>query len=453
MLTLHSVVTSINSMCPPHLFSITLLRIVLISANPVNIRRPVHAAAEFARIRHSLNLLEQQLSRIIQIRVGFLPFYPPEPIHRGSLPPNQPSPYDTNAASTLSPEPESYSHDKEKTEDLNMTSTPGMLDQRASGGQYSGPASSKLYSCITLLDSDVDFNLLPDIHMIDGLIEYYFEYCNWVHRHVNETMLLADRDRYKRGKHGDCPSDGGDRIPEDPEETWNTVADRRRWARWHVTLLERWQAFMFGTPLAITSQHFNTHLPTYCDRALDKSPRLFLPNIALFKLAYERDKMLTEWYEALPSELDLDDYRIARSLPSPITPLLRLGVQGVIIRAAYHHIPFTLHRPYVKPITLVGQTRPDFLSKTALVVPDYMNWGPFHVFSAAMFFSFQFITKPDQPAASLFRENIRKSIASLEQSRWMPVAHKALTILQALDPLYSDESLEDLRKEAERKKA
>ncbi|THH01752.1 hypothetical protein EW026_g990 [Hermanssonia centrifuga] len=104
-------------------------------------------------------------------------------------------------------------------------------------------------------------------------------------------------------------------------------------------------------------------------------------------------------------------------------------------------------------ITLVGQTRPDFLSNTALAVPGHMNWGPFHVFSAAMFFSFQLITHPDLPAASLFRENIMKAIACLEQSRWMPVADKALTILQALAPLYSDEFASEPHNERKRKKA
>ena len=419
--------------------------------------------------------------------------------------------------------------------------------------------------------------------MIDGLIQYYFEYCNWVYRHVNEPALLAGWDRYKNGKYGDrlvlatvcivialaarylpprhallsgmsetceelgskCYSVMREALEryrrtacspgrsyslelvelllirshyltfakEDPEETWSvrgelvtigtamglhrdpgstrferSVAERRRWAWWHIILLERWQAFMFGRPLAIASHHFNTQLPTYCDPAVDKSQRLYLPNIALFKLAYvlgdimddavsfravpyasvqEKDKLLTEWYDALPPELDLDEFRIARALGSPITSVRRMGVQSVIIRTAYHHIRFTLHRPYAKVpdsleiavsaasqlIALVGQTRPDFLSNTALAVPGHMNWGPFHVFSAAMFFSFQLITKADQAAASLFRENIRKAIASLEQSRWMPVADKALTILQALAPLYSDELLGLSREDGERKKA
>lgn len=245
---------------------------------------------------------------------------------------------------------------------------------------------------------------------------------------------------------------------------------------------------MFGRPISIASNHFNTRLPSYCDTALDKSGRLYLPNLALFKLAYvlgdimndavsfqpvkyssvqENDRKLTKWLDDLPPEMDLNDYRVTRSLGSPVTSVRRLGVQSVIIRTAYHHIRFTLHRPYASVstsltiavnaasqlITLVGQTRPDFLSNSALAVPGHMNWGPFHVFSAAMFFSFQLISHPDQSAANVYRENIQKAIACLEQSRWMPVADKALTILQALAPLYSDDFATEPPLERKRKKA
>lgn len=181
----------------------------------------------------------------------------------------------------------------------------------------------------------------------------------------------------------------------------------------------------------------------------------------------ESDRLLAQWEETLPQELVMDEYRIARSLGSPVTSIRRQGVQSVIIRTAYYHIRFTLHRPYAhipssletavgaagKLIVLVGQTRPDFLSNTALAVPGHMNWGPFHVFSAAMFFSFQLISHPDQPAGKLFRENIKKAIACLEQSRWMPVGDKALTILRALAPLYEEELEHELVEERERKKA
>ncbi|RPD62045.1 hypothetical protein L226DRAFT_535426 [Lentinus tigrinus ALCF2SS1-7] len=585
---------------------------------PLDQSRPLtDPGAEFAKIRQSLALLEAHIYPQPVPRQPTHP-YSVDALRRPSFT-SQPAPYDHASSRPLSPDTVGTPLDDKKgveDVDVDMTSAPGMLGQQASGGLYAGPTSAVSH-LINASERDDDQNgrnvspttpaspshtlaegvdhgssgdwdhdlisQLPQVPTIDGLIQYYFEYCNWVYRHVNETTLLAGWERYKNGKHGDrlilatvcvlialaarylpprhallsgmsetCEELGTkcygimrialDRhrrdsvspgrsyslelvelllvrchyltfAKEDPEETWSvrgelvtigtamglhrdpgstrfekSVAERRRWAWWHIILLERWQAFMFGRPLAIASHHFNTQLPSCCDLGVDKSTRLYLPNLALFKLAYilgdimddavsfravpyasvqDKDRLLTEWYAALPEELDLDEYRIARSLASPITSVRRLGVQSVIIRTAYHHIRFTLHRPYAKVpesleiavsaasqlIALVGQTRPDFLSNTALAVPGHMNWGPFHVFSAAMFFSFQLITKPDQPAASLFRENIRKATASLEQSRWMPVADKALTILQALAPLYSDELLEVSREDSERKKA
>ncbi|TFK83343.1 hypothetical protein K466DRAFT_498628, partial [Polyporus arcularius HHB13444] len=589
-----------------------------------SISRPLtDPGAEFAKIRQSLALLEAHVYP--QQPVSRHPPHPysqtAEALRRGSYP-SQSASYDQASSSRpLSPDTVGTPQDEKKgveaeDVDVDMASAPGMLGQQASGGLYAGPTSAASHLISTFerdddqngrnispttpaspshtLNEGVDhgstgewdhdlISQLPQVPTIDGLIQYYFEYCNWVYRHVNEATLLAGWERYKNGKQGDrlifatvcvlialaarylpprhallsgmsdtCEELGAkcygimrialDRhrrdsispgrsyslelvelllvrchyltfAKEDPEETWSvrgelvtigtamglhrdpgstrfekSVAERRRWAWWHIILLERWQGFMFGRPLTIASHHFNTQLPSSSGVGVDKSARMYLPNLALFKLAYilgdimddavsfravpyasvqERDRLLSEWYLALPEELDLDEYRIARSLASPITSVRRLGVQSVIIRTAYHHIRFTLHRPYAKVpdsleiavsaasqlIALVGQTRPDFLSNTALAVPGHMNWGPFHVFSAAMFFSFQLITKPDQPAASLFRENIRKATASLEQSRWMPVADKALTILQALAPLYSDELLEVSRDERERKKA
>lgn len=248
---------------------------------------------------------------------------------------------------------------------------------------------------------------------------------------------------------------------------------------------------MFGRPLAFASHHFDTQLPSYCDPALDKTGRLYLPNIALFRLAYilgdvvddalsvrpvpyenvqANDRALTQWMENLPSELDLDEYRVARSLASPNLAVRRLGVQSIIIRTSYYHIRFTLHRPYAsasannvavtgkssnidanktaqsleiavsaaeKLITMVGQSRPDIIANASLAVPAHMNWGPFHCFTAAMFFSFQLIASPDQPGAGLFRASIRKAMSTLEQCRGSAVADKAFNILQTLAPLYS----------------
>ena len=261
---------------------------------------------------------------------------------------------------------------------------------------------------------------------------------------------------------------------------------------------------MFGRPLAFATHHFDTQLPSYCDPTLDKAGRLYLPNIALFRLAFilgdivddalsvrpvpyenvlANDRALTQWMESLPKELDLDEFRVARSLASPNLAVRRIGVQSIIIRASYYHIRFTLHRPYSfnsstlvgkspsvdaskaaqsleiavngaeRLITMVGQSRPDILANASLAVPAHMNWGPFHCFSAAMFFSFQLIASPDQPGAGLFRASIRKALSTLQQCRGSAVADKASNILQALSPLYTVGLLQEDNDSREKSKA
>ncbi|KAF9821044.1 hypothetical protein IEO21_01021 [Rhodonia placenta] len=260
-----------------------------------------------------------------------------------------------------------------------------------------------------------------------------------------------------------------------------SVAERRRWAWWHIMTFERWQAFMFGRPLHIAPHHFDTQLPTYCDPALDKSGRLYLPNLALFRLGYilgdimddavsfrvvsystiqEKDMLLENWYNSLPTELHLDHCTLARCLASTEIGLRRIAVQSVILSCAFYHIRFMLHRPYVK-IAPSLETAVSAASElialfsqafTAEKIPGHFNWGAFHVFSASMFFSFQLITNPNHPGTGHYREQIRKAVYLLDRNRALPVAEKALTILETLEPLYSDEWVALSAEERSRKK-
>ncbi|KAF5387736.1 hypothetical protein D9615_000063 [Tricholomella constricta] len=544
----------------------------------------IDPAQEINRLRHSISLLEAYIF----------------PAQRNHVPPHR-RPSD---ASSFIPKKEVIDHDVNDK----ATAAPGMLGTQGQG-LYTGPTSAKThlmmneprgsedsdsrqqsqdhteeYPAMTLeYDRDL-LAMLPALEVIDELIVFYFEYCNWIYRHVNQPSFTQAWERFKSGSFADriilstacvmmavatfyLPShhpflqgfqethaEIGQKFYEvsttaltrrlaesrayslelvelhlirglyqtlsknDTEEIWHIrgelvtlgmamglhrdpgkwrmhrdVAERRRWAWWHIVLMERWQAFLFGRPLVIASHHFDTQLPSYCDPAIDKTGRLYLPNIALFRLAYilgdimddavsvrpvpyesvqANDRALTQWMEELPSELDLDEYRVARSLASPNTATRRIGVQSVIIRTSYYHIRFTLHRPYAsannspgaglsngkssatdppksaqsleiavgaadKLITMVGQSRPDFLANSALAVPGHMSWGPFHCFSAAMFFSFQLISNPDQPGAVMFRASIRKAMATLEQSRGNAVADKGYDILSSLTPLYA----------------
>lgn len=45
-------------------------------------------------------------------------------------------------------------------------------------------------------------SLLPPLHTVDGLIDYYFEYCNWIYRHVNQAAFLRNWGRFKNGGGG-----------------------------------------------------------------------------------------------------------------------------------------------------------------------------------------------------------------------------------------------------------
>lgn len=68
----------------------------------------------------------------------------------------------------------------------------------------SGTATPTTVATQMAYDDDLSA-MLPPKHLVDGLIEYYFEYCNWIYRHVNQAAFLAGWLRYKSGE-------GGDRI-------------------------------------------------------------------------------------------------------------------------------------------------------------------------------------------------------------------------------------------------
>lgn len=46
-------------------------------------------------------------------------------------------------------------------------------------------------------------SLLPPIEIIDGLIEFYFEYCNWIYRHINQPAFTRNWERFKNGSSAD----------------------------------------------------------------------------------------------------------------------------------------------------------------------------------------------------------------------------------------------------------
>ena len=192
--------------------------------------------------------------------------------------------------------------------------------------------------------------------------------------------------------------------------------------------------------------------------------------VSLRPVTYEtfkrNDQLLAEWLETLPPEIDLDYPDLSQALLSPVTSKRRVAVQSIITRTAFYHIRFTLHRPYAigpdsektresrkvaidsaeKLLALAKQTSPGYLDGNAPAaqaihpsIRGHLNWRPFHVFSAGMFFTFQLIRDPDIPEAPKFRQHVRTVFALLENSGSMPVAEKSLQVLRTLAPLYEEE--------------
>jgi hypothetical protein len=199
--------------------------------------------------------------------------------------------------------------------------------------------------------------------------------------------------------------------------------------------------------------------------------------VSLRPVSYEsliaKDRTLQEWWDKLPTELDMDDYTLVNLLSSSTKSERRIGVQSVVLRTAFLHIRFGMHRPYAilahetskyatsleiaintadKLIAMSSLSRPELLNQAALGIYGHMTWAPIHCFSAAMFFCFQIINNPEIASASLMRASVLRAIATLESCRGMRVAEKALDILRALGPLYTEEFISDTAEDRERKK-
>ena len=57
---------------------------------------------------------------------------------------------------------------------------------------------------MTSIEYDKDLiDLLPPLPTIDELVTYYFEYCNWIYRHVNRPAFSSAWERFKSGTSAD----------------------------------------------------------------------------------------------------------------------------------------------------------------------------------------------------------------------------------------------------------
>lgn len=180
----------------------------------------IDPAQEIARLRHSISLLEAYVF----------------PSQRNQPPPHR-RPSD---ASSLIPKKEVIDPD---VTDKPVVS-PGMLGSQGQGGLYTGATSTTTHLLMVIhptltqgaisdmssqneprgdesdsrqqsqeqpeefpamtpeYDRDL-LGMLPQIEVIDGLIVFYFEYCNWMYRHVNQTTFTQQWERFKSGNSAD----------------------------------------------------------------------------------------------------------------------------------------------------------------------------------------------------------------------------------------------------------
>lgn len=155
---------------------------------------PVDPAQEIARLRHSINLLEAHIF----------------PTHHRHI-----SPSSNSGHPNLFPQ-------FEDSEDPGVNNSSSAILASHSGGFYAGPTSAATHLMVSISqmlsqrpwlmvlqnefqdgdgrqsisDNGADnhsmaatheydrdlLNLLPSFDIIDQLIDYYFEYCNWIHR-------------------------------------------------------------------------------------------------------------------------------------------------------------------------------------------------------------------------------------------------------------------------------
>jgi hypothetical protein len=279
----------------------------------------------------------------------------------------------------------------------------------------------------------------------------------------------------------------------------------------HVLVLmhirNSWQSFILGRPPSMADHHFDTQFPSQTPDLL-YDPMTCTAALQMFGLAdiiggvtddavslrpvpysnvRHHDKKLRHWYSNIPLEWNLSDKDITLGLSSDDLATRRITVQAVSILAAYHHIRFTLHRPYASrppsPVVTPGpqsrnlsrtKTGEDMRHETAesteiaianadhvmrlsllcrcnsttppervFATRGLLAFHSFRLFSVAMFFSFQLIATPSSPHARRFRNNIAQILDALQATPpSIPggrVAANAAKIMDALAPLWDND--------------
>ncbi|KAI0259320.1 hypothetical protein BC834DRAFT_636963 [Gloeopeniophorella convolvens] len=269
----------------------------------------------------------------------------------------------------------------------------------------------------------------------------------------------------------------------------STSAERRRMAWWNIVFLDRWHAFMFGRPYSISSRHFDTRLPVAYNTVDDKSSPIYTVHILLFRLAYlmgelmedvdslrpvaystilDHDHLLQEWFDALPPELAVNDATLAQSVAAPLAATRRAGIQGVALRLAFLHARFALHRAYAGGAGALCGDTPEMATSMTIAVDSasallatgqqfypmacgphsasaltHLSSLPQHVCAAAAFLTLLIAEDPTRPDFQPLRTIVARSADKLSRFVGRQFANKAVNVLQALEPIFAEPSLQE----------
>jgi Fungal specific transcription factor domain len=151
-------------------------------------------AAEFARIKYSVLLLENHFTRGYRRE-------PPQTLVPSSLPviPRSQSQLQAPISTTVTA-PGLYGSQNQNGLYTGPTSVASHLAVQGVSRSRSVSAEPEIPAGFSYHDYDTDLiDLLPPFYIMDGMIEYYFEYCTWVYWMVNKTAFLASWRKFKDG--------------------------------------------------------------------------------------------------------------------------------------------------------------------------------------------------------------------------------------------------------------
>src|SRR5258708_6196546 len=164
----------------------------------------------------------------------------------------------------------------------------------------------------------------------------------------------------------------------------------------------------------------------------------------------------------------MDDVTLAQSITAPLAATRRAGVQGAALRLAFLHARFALSRAHAGGtgsmcgetpematsmalavdaasalLTTGTQLYPTSLGPHAANVVAHLSSLPQHVCAAAVFLTLLISENPTRLDFQPLRSSVAHAAADLTRFVGRPFADKALNVLRALEPAYTEPPVQE----------